>query len=123
MANNIIVKDANSSNVTMKTTETGGVHTASSIPEGEILEVLQAIRMTLNSLTKIISNYQTASGVLQITGTGLGISTLPTVSTVSTVTTVSSVSGITNLSQLDTVLAPKITGIFTDNIRKNITVT
>lgn len=120
MANNIIVKDANSSNVTMKTTETGGVHTASSIPEGEILEVLQAIRMTLNSLTKIIGNYQTANGVLQITGTGLGISTLPTVSSV---TSVSSVSGITNLSQLDTVLAPKITGIFTDNIRKNITVT
>lgn len=94
MANNIIVKDANSSNVTMKTTETGGVHTASSIPEGEILEILQRIRIALEQISSVTSQlqlYTVNTNILSGTVTiGTGSNSIGSIATVSSVTSIGS---------------------------------
>ncbi len=94
MANNIIVKDANSSNVTMKTTEIDGVHTASSIPEGEVLEILQSIRNTLNRISSATTNLQLYPSLVAVNGAvtlGSGGNFIGNIATVSEVTKVNTI--------------------------------
>jgi hypothetical protein len=99
------------------------------VPSGELVEAIEALRMTMGSLLRTIGlSLPDLLGrqrvvVDAITG-GLTLSTITTVSTVSTTTTVGTV---TNQSQMGGFVAadqiPALMHMSADNLRRNITVT
>lgn len=93
---------------------------------GELIEVLEAIRMSLHSLTRTVGNaYPDASNRLRVVIDAItGALTLATITTVGTVTTVST---LTNQTQIGAINAapqiPALMGLQVDTLRRNISVT
>jgi hypothetical protein len=99
------------------------------IPTGELIEAIEALRMTVGSLSRTIgiglpdSLGRQRVSLDVITG-GL---TLSTVTTVGTVTTATTVGTLTNQTQIGGFVAadqiPALMHMSADNLRRNITVT
>lgn len=93
---------------------------------GELVEVLEAIRMSLHSLTRTIGNaYPDVNNRLRVAIDAISASlTLATITTVGTVTTVST---LTNQTQIGAINAapqiPALMGLQVDTLRRNISVT
>lgn len=96
---------------------------------GELIETLEAIRMSLHSLTRTVGQaYPDAANRLRVVIDAItGSLTLATITTVGTVTTVSTVSSVTNQTQMGSVNAapqiPALMGLQVDTLRRNISVT
>lgn len=126
MANNITVKDANATNTVMKTTETDGVHTAHHIPEGELVEAVEALRIAVQALTRTIGNsLPDTSGRIRVSAdvvathavTQSGTWNIGTTTTVSTVTNQTQMGGLVAVDQI-----PALMHISADSLRRNISV-
>lgn len=126
MANNITVKDANATNTVMKTTETDGVHTAHHIPEGELVEAVEALRIAVQALTRTIGNsLPDTSGRIRVSAdvvathpvTQSGTWNIATTTTVSTVTNQTQMGGLVAVDQI-----PALMHISADSLRRNISV-
>lgn len=126
MANNITVKDANATNTVMKTTETDGVHTAHHIPEGELVEAVEALRIAVQALTRTIGNsLPDTSGRIRVSAdvvathpvTQSGTWNIATTTTVSTVTNQTQMGGLVATDQI-----PALMHISADSLRRNISV-
>lgn len=98
------------------------------ITQGELVECLEALRMSLQSLNKTIgSSYPDTAGRLRVAIDSItGALTLATITTVGTVTTVTTCSTLTNQSQIGGISAnnqvPALMTMTADNLRRNITV-
>lgn len=96
---------------------------------GELVETLEAIRMSLHSLTRTIGNaYPDANNRLRVAIDAItGALTLATITTVGTVTTVSTVTTLSNQTQIGGINAapqiPAFMGLQVDTLRRNIQVT
>ena len=92
------------------------------ITQGEIVECLEAIRMSVQSLNRTIGlAYPDTSGRMRILLDSITASlTLATVSTVTTVTTLTNQSQMGGLSAVPQI--PAIMQFAADNLRRNITV-
>jgi hypothetical protein len=126
MANNITVKDATGTNTVMKTTEADGIHTAHHIPEGELIEAVEALRNAVQALTRTIGlSIPDASGRLRVSAdvvathavTQSGSWNIATTTTVSAVTNQTQMGGIVAVDQI-----PALMHISADSLRRNITV-
>jgi hypothetical protein len=105
----------------------GDVSAANPLPiaalGGELIEVLEATRMAVQSLTRTIGQtYPDAGGrqrvLLDAITASLTLATITTVTTVSTVTNQSQMGGIAANDQI-----PALLRMTADNLRRNITVT
>lgn len=98
------------------------------ITQGELVECLEALRMSLQSLNRTIgSSYPDTAGRLRVAIDSItGALTLATITTVGTVTTVTTCSTLTNQSQIGGISAnnqvPALMTMTADNLRRNITV-
>jgi hypothetical protein len=92
------------------------------LPLGELVEALQALRMTAHSLQRSIGMiYPDVSGrprvVLDVVTSGVTIPIVTTVNTVSTVTNQSQVGGFIAAPQV-----PALMGLVSDSLRRNVSV-
>lgn len=106
----------------------GDVSDANPLPvagAGELIEVLEAIRITLHSLTRTIGQaYPDSANRLRVVIDAItGALTLATITTVGTVTTVTT---LTNQTQIGAINAaphiPALMGLQVDTLRRNIVV-
>ena len=128
MANNITVKDASGTNTVMKTTETDGVHTAHHIPEGELVEAVEALRFAVQALTRTIGiSLPDTSGRIRVSAdvvathavTQSGTFTVTQSGTwnTGTVTNQTQMGGLVAVDQI-----PALMHISADSLRRNISV-
>ena len=95
------------------------------ISQGELVECLEALRMSMQSLNRTIgSSYPDAAGRLRVAIDAISASL--TLATITTVTTVTTVGTVTNQTQMGGFSAnnqiPALLTMTADNLRRNITV-